>query len=99
MLWGDDCRWQGGGWTLRPVRRRVPLRDPELLLVNSYRVLLTRGRDGLLLVVPEQERLDATADALMRAGVHALATEASPSVDAAAPRNQACDAGAERTSR
>jgi DUF2075 family protein len=72
VLWGDDCRWHDDAWELRPVRRRIPLRDPDLLLLNSYRVLLTRGRDGLVIVVPDQRPLDQTAEALLRAGLQAL---------------------------
>jgi schlafen family protein len=72
VLWGDDYRWDGPGWALKPVRRRVPLRDPDALLVNSYRVLLTRGRDELLVVVPRGANMDRTAAALQEAGIRSL---------------------------
>ncbi len=67
VCWGEDMRWQpeeGEWWT----SERGKADDPGRLRRNSYRVLLTRGRDGLVLYVPPEERLDATYDALVRAG-------------------------------
>ncbi|CAA9226290.1 MAG: hypothetical protein AVDCRST_MAG77-973 [uncultured Chloroflexi bacterium] len=54
ICWGDDLRWHGGTWE-SPPQRRSGARDPHRLRVNSYRVLLTRGRDGLCVFVPLEE--------------------------------------------
>ena len=68
VCWGDDAIWQQDGWVLRPRRRKYPIERPEELLVNSYRVLLTRGRDGLVIWVPPERELDETAEALAIVG-------------------------------
>jgi hypothetical protein len=73
VCWGDDFMWAGAGWTRRPRKRKYPQADPERLLENAYRVLLTRGRDGLIVWVPrELPAMDATYDALRRAGMREL---------------------------
>lgn len=69
VCWGDDLAWAGHRWITRAVRRQYKQHDPESLLINSYRVLLTRGRDGVVVWVPAQTRLDETASALEQAGV------------------------------
>jgi hypothetical protein len=69
ICWGSDFIWEGDGWRSTAIRRRIPLRDPDQIVRNTYRVLMTRGRDGLMLFVPPGDRFDATADALRRAGV------------------------------
>lgn len=75
VCWGDDYRWDGRAWIKRPIRRRYPQDDPEQLLTNSYRVLLTRGREGMLVFVPPVEQLDLTEHALLAAGVRPLPEE------------------------
>ena len=69
VCWGNDMVWDGRRWTIRPVRARYPLKDNEQLRRNAYRVLLTRGRDGLVVFLPPDERLDLTEHALLAAGV------------------------------
>lgn len=65
--WGDDLRWQEPEWisTVRQRQAKSPLR----LRLNSYRVLLTRGRDGLIVFVPPEAKMDETYEALQRAGL------------------------------
>ncbi len=75
LCWGDDYRWTGSEWAKRPIRRRYPQEDPEQLLLNSYRVLLTRGREGLVIFVPPVAPLDLTEHALLAAGVRPLPEE------------------------
>ena len=48
VAWGEDLRWDRGSWSYSPVRRRFPLHDPAGIVTNVYRVLLTRGRDGVI---------------------------------------------------
>jgi len=69
--WGADLVWDGR-WRFKPIRRRYPQREPEAILSNVYRVLLTRGRDGLIVYVPPDPVLRQTADALRGAGMEDL---------------------------
>ncbi|MBE9079531.1 DUF2075 domain-containing protein [Romeria aff. gracilis LEGE 07310] len=68
--WGNDLTWQQLGWRSSVRQRQV--RDPLRLRLNSYRVLLTRGRDGFIVFVPPQAAMDGTYDALVQAGLRAL---------------------------
>lgn len=72
VCWGPDYAWTGRDWKLKPKRRRYPLRDPEAILRNTYRVLLTRGREGFVIFLPDEESLDLTEVALLAAGVRPL---------------------------
>ena len=72
VCWGSDHRWDSGHWQLSPTRRRDPVDDPVTLLRNAYRVLLTRGRDGLVIFVPPDRELDETFDVLQDAGLRPL---------------------------
>jgi hypothetical protein len=51
ICWGDDLRWQQQTW--RSYARTARARDSHQLRLNSYRVLLTRGRDGFVVYVPD----------------------------------------------
>jgi len=72
VCWGEDYRWANDAWQLSPPRRKVPLKDPMQVLQNAYRVLLTRGRDGMVIWVPPDRDMDATETALLAAGVRLL---------------------------
>lgn len=74
VCWGEDYAWDGNGWRLRPPRRRIPQREPRQVLQNAYRVLLTRGRDGMVIWVPPDDDLDATEVALLACGARPLPT-------------------------
>jgi DUF2075 family protein len=76
LCWGEDFRWVSSSWELHPIRRRYRQDDPGQLLTNAYRVLLTRGRDGLVIFVPPDTLLDATEEVLIKAGVEPLASAA-----------------------
>jgi hypothetical protein len=76
VCWGEDYRMEAGAWRLTPVRRRIAQHDPDQLLKNAYRVLLTRGRDGFVVYLPEDQRLDASETALLAAGVRPMPTAA-----------------------
>lgn len=56
-------------WLLAPKRRRGDVEDPNQLLLNTYRVLLTRGRDGFVVFLPSVDSLDTTEHALLASGV------------------------------
>lgn len=72
VCWGEDFNWDGTQWRLTPVRRRAPQSDPRQLLRNAYRVLLTRGRDGLIVWIPDDRRIDHVETALLAAGVRPM---------------------------
>lgn len=75
--WGTDLMRAGGRWSsddarrYRPQGRAKPV-DPHQMRVNAYRVLLTRGRDGTIVFVPELAELDATWEYLQAAGFREL---------------------------
>ncbi|MCL5735368.1 MAG: DUF2075 domain-containing protein [Actinobacteria bacterium] len=70
--WGADLHWNGRSWQSLP-QRRSRAHDPQKLRLNSYRVLLTRGRDGLVLYVPDGgEAFDEDFAALETAGGRGL---------------------------
>jgi hypothetical protein len=71
VAWGDDLTWSGSGWLSRRSRRPTA-RDPHKLRLNSYRVLLSRGRDGVVVYVPPDAVLDGTHEALVAAGAERL---------------------------
>jgi hypothetical protein len=88
LCWGGDYVWSGDAWVARQLRhadltRWGIVRDPQKQIYrrNSYRVLLTRARQGLVIYVPSGDiddptrsplELNRTADYLMRCGVIAL---------------------------
>lgn len=72
LCWGEDFRWNEGRWTKTPVKRKYKLDDPAKLLTNSYRVLMTRGRDGLVIFIPPDENLNETEMVLLASGVKLL---------------------------
>jgi len=74
LCWGEDYRWEHDQWRRTPIRRKYRQDDPEMLLRNAYRVLLTRGREGLVVYVPDDRRLDLTEMILLAAGLRPLPT-------------------------
>ncbi len=70
ICWGDDFWWDATRWASKPGRRQPHVRDAHRLRTNAYRVLLTRGREGLVIFVPPdpQAEMDATVEALVGAG-------------------------------
>ncbi len=71
VCWGEDFVWDDG-WQLKPIRRRYPQDDPEQILRNVYRVLLTRGRDSVVAFIPQDPKLASTREALLHAGAETL---------------------------
>ena len=72
VCWGNDLKWDGVGWDIRKVNAKYALDDPEQIRRNAYRVLLTRGRDGLVVFIPPDPVMDLTEHALLAAGVRPL---------------------------
>jgi hypothetical protein len=72
VAWGNDYTWNGTSWIMRKMRTRIPQLDPHQLRLNSYRVLLTRSREGLIIFIPPIKEFDATENALLAAGARIL---------------------------
>ena len=67
----NRAKAEGRVFQEQAARKAKPLiRDPHRLRTNAYRVLLTRGREGLVLFVPPAPaaKMDATFRALLAAG-------------------------------
>jgi Uncharacterized conserved protein (DUF2075) len=76
LAWGTDFRKSGGVWNNDRAGKYRPssnVRDPFQLRRNSYRVLLTRGRDATVVFVPPMAIMDETHQFLVDAGFKTLA--------------------------
>jgi len=72
VCWGDDVWWEDG-WKIKKGRANALVKDPDQFRRNTYRVLMTRGREGLVIFVPPgSTKMDATADRLIRCGAATL---------------------------
>lgn len=71
LCWGDDMLWSGKAWK-KYESKSSKNKDPHQIRINSYRVLLTRGRDGILVYLPSDSRLNETYAALLTAGMHSI---------------------------
>lgn len=75
VVWGTDFKWTLQGWQSSKPKvqagRRAPS-NPHQLRTNSYRVLLSRGRDGMVLCVPPETVLDFTFEFLKNIGIPEL---------------------------
>ena len=65
VFW-DDQEWKSVNGAINGVK------DPHRLRINSYRVLLSRGRDGMVIYVPPEGKMDTTMDILGRMGLKRL---------------------------
>jgi hypothetical protein len=75
LAWGTDYMREGGQWTNRKARGYLQsshVRDAKQLRLNSYRVLLTRGRDGTIVFIPPLPELEETREYLERSGFRRL---------------------------
>lgn len=66
VVWDGDLRFDGRGWSHHQFRgtlwTRIVKPERRRYLENAYRVLLTRARQGMVLVVPEGNADDPTRD-------------------------------------
>ena len=85
VTWDADLRYQKQGWLHRAFRgnkwQRINKPDRQTYLRNAYRVLLTRARQGMVIVVPEgdvddptrlPEFYDGTYDYFLSLGIQTL---------------------------
>ena len=67
VAWDADFRFSPGGWEHWSFRgdrwTRINKPDRQMYLKNAYRVLLTRARQGMVIVVPQGESADPTRSA------------------------------------
>jgi hypothetical protein len=71
VAWGNDLTWKDRQWHSLP-QLRSKAHDPHQLRINSYRVLLSRGRDGFVIFVPKDTEMDRTYTALLNSGLRVL---------------------------
>jgi DUF2075 family protein len=73
VIWGDDFVFDGERWHSRMVVRKK-VNDPHQIRKNAYRVLMTRGRDGLCIFVPIKDfkTMQPTFSILKDAGMNEL---------------------------
>jgi hypothetical protein len=75
LAWGADLARHDGMWSdawARRYQRGSHVKDPFQLRLNAYRVLLTRGRDCVVVFVPPVPQLDETAAFLEASGFKTL---------------------------
>lgn len=66
--WDNDMLWDGSRWSkFKPGEPDDS--DANTYRINSYRVLLTRGRDGFVIFVPPDPIFNPTYDVLVAAGI------------------------------
>ena len=69
--WGSDMLWSDNGWS--KFRSDEPDdSEANTYRLNSYRVLLTRGRDGFIVFIPDETKFDSTFETLVKAGIKEL---------------------------
>lgn len=69
--WDSDMLWDGTKWAKFKTAEPDDS-DVNTYRKNSYRVLLTRGRDGFVIFVPPVAAMDSVYDVLLEAGVKRL---------------------------
>lgn len=66
VAWDADFRFTNAGWEHWSFRgnrwNRIRKAERQTYLKNAYRVLLTRARQGMVIVVPTGDQLDRTRD-------------------------------------
>lgn len=70
VCWGNDLVWREDSWSSTTRQRNV--KNPLRLRLNSYRVLLTRGRDGFIIYIPPDPAMDNTYEKLRSARLSPL---------------------------
>ena len=67
VVWDGDLRFNNDGWSHHEFKgtrwNRINKLERQIYLKNAYRVLLTRARQGMVIVVPEGSSDDPTRDA------------------------------------
>jgi len=78
VAWGTDFLVSGSQWSnnnSRGYQKKNRVKNPFQLRKNSYRVLLTRGRDATVVYVPSHKALDETYEYLVKSGFIVLSED------------------------
>jgi hypothetical protein len=79
LVWGTDLIKEGGYWNDKramPFQRKKAIKNTLQLRKNAYRVLLTRGREGVLICCPKNlSALDETYEHLIACGFESIDNE------------------------
>ncbi len=79
VCWDANLRYLGDGWQCHSFRgdrwQAVNAQDRRLYLVNAYRVLLTRARQGMVIFVPSGDVNDPTRPPPFYDGTYAFLQE------------------------
>ena len=67
VCWDDDLIYENNTW--RDTRPNPSVQDSMQLRINTYRVLLTRGRDGMIIYIPPHEVFNSTFELFQELGV------------------------------
>ena len=71
VCWGSDMIWSDNNW--EKFRKWEDINsDANTFRINSYRVLLTRGRDGFIIFVPPESKLNSVYEILVKSGIKEL---------------------------
>lgn len=75
VCWDANFRWDGGTWQMLQFKgtrwQAVNDTSRQAFIANSYRVLLTRARQGMIVFVPEGSDVDETRPPHYYDGIHA----------------------------
>lgn len=79
LTWGTDYAFDGNRWNAK-MRTNARILDIKAIRRNAYRVLMTRGRDGICVYVPTDhptfsEELSKTKKLLIYAGMQELSKD------------------------
>ena len=69
--WGIDMLWSGNNWNKFKKDEGIDS-ESNIYRKNSYRVLLTRGRDGFIVFIPDEPRFNPTFEILLNSGLQKL---------------------------
>ena len=69
--WGIDMLWNGNNWDKFKKDEGIDS-ESNIYRKNSYRVLLTRGRDGFIVFIPDDPRFNSTFEVLLNSGLQKL---------------------------
>ena len=88
VCWDSDMLWNGTLWERFKTNEEKDS-DNNVYRLNSYRVLLTRGRDGFIIFVPPTDVLDPVYNMLRDLGIKELNSLKHVSIDDVDPSDKA----------
>jgi hypothetical protein len=74
LAWGEDFYWSSKDkvWHFSKFKQKTQVKNPYQLRKNSYRVLLSRARDGIIVFCSADDKLKDTYKYLIHAGFKPL---------------------------